>query len=605
MSSMSATTAPPAPVNPAAAAPAAASQRISDRHPAYRIHLNLSRVQAPGAPPCDHCTPADRYQELFIAVQSQQVFADSKTFVDCAPQQEPEAILAAYRALHAQPGFDLGAFVMEHFSSPEVTNDDYVGTPGLSLAEHIDALWPVLTRSPKEHPQRGSALPLAHPYVVPGGRFAELYYWDSYFAMLGLAASGRTTLLHHMTDNFARLIDAFGFVPNGTRTYYLSRSQPPLFASMAELSALAGGPPVSHYLPQLLQEHAFWMDGLHVLHPGDARRRVVALPGGEVLNRYWDDRDTPREESWREDVETASLADRPSPEVYRDLRAACESGWDFSTRWLRAPDPADPATLQLSQICTTQLLPVDLNAFLYRLEVSIAKASQTLGDAATARHFHELAAHRREAVNRLLWNEAEGAYFDYDWKAGTLRTCLTAATLVPLYAGMATEAQAAAVARTVQARLLAPGGLATTECASGQQWDRPNGWAPLQWMAVRGLERYGHRALALEVRRRWIDTVRAVYQREGKLVEKYALRAHEHDTAAGGDGGEYPLQDGFGWTNGVVQCWLDPRYDTEAAAQAIYYGPPDESLMRQSWADEPTAEDSATHGATDGTARGG
>ncbi len=573
---MSATIAPPPPPAAAAAPSGSSAPRTTGRHPAYRI--NLSRVQAPGAPPCDHCTPADRYQELFIAVQSQQVFADSKTFVDCAPRGEPEAILAAYRAEHAQPGFDLGAFVLAHFSPPEIANDDYVGTPGLSMAEHIESLWPVLTRRPQEHPERGTALPMAHAYVVPGGRFAELYYWDSYFTMLGLAASGRSELLHGMTENFARLIDAFGFVPNGTRTYYLSRSQPPLFASMAELTALAGGPPVSHYLPQMLKEHAFWMDGLHVLHPGDARRRVVALAGGEVLNRYWDDRDTPREESWREDVETASGADRPSPEVYRDLRAACESGWDFSTRWLRAPDPADEATLQLSQICTTDLVPADLNALLYRMEVSIAKASQAAGDLPTARHFHDLAAHRREAVNRLLWSESEGAYFDYDWKTGTLRSCLTAATVVPLYAGMATDAQAAAVARTVRARLLAPGGLATTECASGQQWDRPNGWAPLQWMAVRGLERYGHKDLALEVRRRWIDTVRAVYQREGKLVEKYALRATERDKPAGGDGGEYPLQDGFGWTNGVVQCWLDPRYDTVAAAQAVYYGPADDSL---------------------------
>ncbi len=571
---MSAVIAPP----PALAAAAVSSGlRISERHPAYST--NPARVQvpgAPGAPPSDHCTPADRYQELFVAVQSQQIFEDSKTFVDCGPIGEPEDILAAYRAEHAQPDFDLARFVAQHFTAPQVAANDYVGAPGMALAEHIDALWPVLTRKPEDHPVRGSALPLAHPYVVPGGRFAELYYWDSYFTMLGLAATGRSELVQCMTDNFARLIDAFGFVPNGTRTYYLSRSQPPLFAAMAELGALVGGPPVSHYLPQLLQEHAWWMDGLHVLHPGEARRRVVALPGGEILNRYWDDRDTPREESWREDIETASAVDRPSADVYRDLRAAAESGWDFSTRWLRAPDAANPASLHLSQICTTDLLPVDLNAFLYRMEVSIAKASQSAGDRATATHFHDLAAHRREAVNRLMWNEAEGAYFDYDWRRGELRGCLTAATVVPLYAGMATEAQAAAVARAVRTHLLAAGGLATTVCSSGQQWDRPNGWAPLQWMAVRGLERYGHKDLALEVRQRWIETVRAVYQREGKLVEKYAVGNGDGAPLCGGGGGEYPLQDGFGWTNGIVQCWLDPRYDTYAAAQTVYYGPADD-----------------------------
>ena len=167
-----------------------------------------------------------------------------------------------------------------------------------------------------------------------------------------------------------------------------------------------------------------------------------------------------------------------------------------------------------------------------------------------------------------------------------------------------TAARAARISAALEG-LLKPGGLATTLQTSGQQWDAPNGWAPLQWVAVEGLDRYQQTALAQQIGSRFLQQVESLYRKENKLVEKYVLRpCTEH---AGG--GEYPLQDGFGWTNGVVQCWLDPRYDTEAAAQAIYYGPPDESLMRQSWADEPTAEDSATHGATDGTtdgtARGG
>src|SRR5690606_28193278 len=157
--------------------------------------------------PADSLSPADRYQELFVAVQMQRVFPDSKTFVDCAPLTEPERILEAYRARHLEPGFNLYDFVHEHFQPEAAHENDYVSDPERSLVEHIDGLWAVLTRQPREHPVRSSLLPLPNPYVVPGGRFGEMYYWDSYFTMLGLAASGRRDLLRHMADNFAYLID--------------------------------------------------------------------------------------------------------------------------------------------------------------------------------------------------------------------------------------------------------------------------------------------------------------------------------------------------------------------------------------------------------------
>jgi alpha,alpha-trehalase len=374
-----------------------------------------------------------------------------------------------------------------------------------------------------------------------------------------LAQSGCAELLHAMTDNFAYLIDTFGHVPNGNRTYYLSRSQPPVFALMVGLCEACGGQRAQQYLPQLLREHAYWMDGAEGLRPGEAWRRVVALQGGALLNRYWDDRDTPREESWREDVATAAQADRPAAEVYRDLRAAAESGWDFSSRWLQnsgSGDPAVPASFSLSSTCTTSLAPVDLNAFMYQLEMTIARLSRDSGDSATGSAFEAHAAQRRVAMDSLMWSAGEGAYFDFDWQQNRPRRCLSAATVTPLFIGMASRPQAQAVADTVRRRLLAPGGLATTEHASGQQWDRPNGWAPLQWMAVTGFENFGLTSLASDIRQRWLSTVQAVFEREGKLVEKYALRELPHGHAAGGGGGEYPLQDGFGWTNGVTRRWL-------------------------------------------------
>ncbi|WKB53364.1 alpha,alpha-trehalase TreF [Eleftheria terrae] len=508
-------------------------------------------------PAHDTLTPADRYAELFTAVQAQRVFADSKTFVDASPRGEPQAILAAYREQAGRPGFDLASFVRGHFEPPGLPASGYVCSPGEPIEAHIDALWPVLTRKPLQHPARSSLLRLPHPYVVPGGRFAELYYWDSYFTMLGLAPSGRRDLLQAMTDNFAYLIDTYGHVPNGTRTYYLSRSQPPVFALMVEMCEGCGGPQGLGYLPQLMQEYAWWMDGADALAPGQAHRRVVKLPDGALLNRYWDDRDTPREEAYVEDVATAAAAaGRPANEVYRDLRAAAESGWDFSSRWLRGAEDGPPGSEPLSDIATTAILPVDLNALLHKLETKLAELCQARARTAEAAHYRARAEARREAMQRCMWDPAAGAFFDHDWRAGSRRRRLTAATVVPLFVGMASTQQAAAVATTVQRRLLAPGGLSTTEVWSPQQWDRPNGWAPLQWMAVCGLARYGHEALADQIAGRWLATVQEVYRRDGKLVEKYALRQAPQDQACGGGGGEYPLQDGFGWTNGVTRRLL-------------------------------------------------
>ncbi|WP_420826727.1 alpha,alpha-trehalase TreF [Azomonas macrocytogenes] len=505
-----------------------------------------------GVSSADTLSPADRYQELFVDVQTSRIFPDSKTFVDCAPCNHPEQILEAYRAQREQSGFDLRAFVLEHFSFYEIPAKEFVANPDDTLARHIDRLWPILTRHPGQHPMRSSLLPLPHDYVVPGGRFTELYYWDSYFTMLGLEESNERQLLRDMADNFAYLIDTYGHVPNGNRSYYLSRSQPPVFALMTELFEETGVHRASDYLSQLRKEYAFWMDGADFLRPGDAHRRCVRLPCGALLNRYWDDRDTPREESYTEDVHTAQASDRPAHEVYRDLRAGAESGWDFSSRW-----QADPT--RLSSIRTTCILPIDLNSLLYRLELQIARLSKAKGLDACASEFQERAATRRTAIDRYLWSSEIGAYFDYDWQLGQQRENLTAATLTPLFVKLTSTEQAQQIAIVVRERLLAPGGLSTTEVEdSGQQWDRPNGWAPLQWIAIRGLQHYGQYELAMDIEQRWLGVVSDLFERECKLVEKYVLRPH----AGHAKGGEYPLQDGFGWTNGVTRKLLqeDPRH---------------------------------------------
>ena len=504
-------------------------------------------VRTAAVAPADPLTPADRYQELFVAVQTSGVFADSKTFVDCVPLQRPDAILEAYRAQSPLPDFDLREFVHGHFRPEQRPQSGYVSDPDQTLLAHIDGLWPVLTRHPREHPADSSLLPLPEQYVVPGGRFGEMYYWDSYFTMIGLVESGRPDLVHSMADNFAYLIDTFGHVPNGNRTYYLSRSQPPVFALMVSLFERHGLCEAIGYLPQLRREHAFWMGDAAGLRPGEASKHCVRMDDGSVLNRYWDRRDSPREEMYLEDVTTARHSARPAAQVYRDLRSAAASGWDFSSRWF--DDDGDLASTR-----TTTFVPIDLNCFLHELEMQIARLSAQSGATDAAQTFGDLARDRRRAIARWLWNDTDGAYADYDLLRGRVRPPC-AATSTALYVGIASPAQASRIGHFLCERLLDHGGIATTCTRSGEQWDQPNGWAPLQWLAIQGLARYGHKALSCDISRRWLATVGTLYQRESKLVEKYVVQPTP-EGAQGGHGGEYPLQDGFGWTNGVTRKLL-------------------------------------------------
>jgi alpha,alpha-trehalase len=487
-------------------------------------------------------SPADLYGALFRAVQLGRVFPDGKSFVDAVPRRPPAAIMADY-ARRRPTGAALRAFVLANFIVP---GENDRGAP--PLRAHIRALWPLLTRPPVAAVPGASALSLPAPFVVPGGRFREIYYWDSYFTMLGLRVDGRQALVEAMLDDFTSLIERYGRIPNGTRSYYLSRSQPPFFALMLDLSKEADPAVAARRLRALRREHAFWMEGTACLRGSGACGRVVRMPDGTILNRYHDDRDTPRDESYAEDVATArAAAPRPVAETYRDLRAGAESGWDYSSRWLR-----DGRTL--ATVRTGEIVPIDLNSLLYATERRIAERCRAVADAACAVEFGRLADRRRAAIDRYLWVAREGRYADWDRIAAAPTAILSAATLYPLFTGLASPVQARAVAATTQEKLLAPGGLRTTLTVTGQQWDRPNGWAPLQWVAVEALARSGHEPLAREVARRWIGTVDRVYRETGRMLEKYDV-----EEARPGGGGEYPTQDGFGWTNGVTSALLE-RY---------------------------------------------
>lgn len=487
------------------------------------------------------CFFIESLSPLYEAVQKGGIFPDSKFFPDCTPKSAPEDILHAYEQARSQPGFDLKTFVETHFEYPPDAALA-IESAGKPIRQHIGHLWDLLTRQPEPEAGTGTLIPLPHPYVVPGGRFREVYYWDSYFTMLGLRASGRADLIRNMIDNFAYLIDAVGFVPNGNRSYYLGRSQPPFFALMVNLLAeMEGDAILLQYRRPLEKEYAFWMSGEHETGPeSPAHRRVLRMPDGSMLNRYWDDRPGPRPEAWVEDVHTAGQSGRPPEEVYRHIRAAAESGWDFSTRWF-----GDGRNME--SIRTTDLAPVDLNCLLYYLEKTLVHAYRQLPDHVPVEVMRDRARARKNAIQAHCWNEAEGFYFDHDVEGNRHSDAWTLAAVFPLFFNIAEKEQAEKVAHHIENKFLRAGGVVTTLVRSGQQWDSPNGWAPLQWMTVQGLRNYGFHDLAAEIARRWTNLNEKTYADTGKMMEKYNVA--DPDAPAGG--GEYPNQDGFGWTNGV------------------------------------------------------
>lgn len=476
--------------------------------------------------------------ELFEVVQLQNILGDGKTFPDCVPKRSPEEINNDYHQKKKTSGFDLKNFVEQNFELPAAYSSGYQSDLTKSAQQHIENLWDVLTRTPDE--SGGSLIPLPHPYLVPGGRFREIYYWDSYFTMLGLQASGKIEMIRNMIDNFAFLIDMIGYIPNGNRTYFIGRSQPPFFSLMVKLLHSYEADALSRYLPQLEKEYDFWMHGANSLRKNQSVNRVVKLPDDSVLNRYWDEHDTPRPESYKEDVELAHQSSQKPNVLFRHLRAAAESGWDFSSRWFKD-------VTQFSSIHTTEIIPVDLNCLLYHLEQTLSDAYRETDNNTKADDYFQRALIRKNAIQKYCWSYSQNFFFDFDFIEQQQKANYTLAAAFPLFFEVATPEQALAVGQVLEEKFLKHGGLTTTLEHSGQQWDAPNGWAPLQWIAYKGLLNYSLTDLASKLKANWLAINDTVYANTGKMTEKYDVWSERGEAS----GGEYPNQDGFGWTNGV------------------------------------------------------
>lgn len=406
---------------------------------------------------------------------------------------------------------------------------------------------------------------LPHPYVVPGGRFKEMYGWDSYFIQLGLLKDGHLDTAKGMTDNLLYEIENYGTILNANRSYFINRSQPPFITEMVLNVYNRTGDKtwLSKAMPAVENHHNYWTSGGHLINSGPAaglsryfaygEGPAMEVLQGEVENgknhyqriqEYYQTKPVPDYDvNDYYDARTGQL----KPLFYKADRTMRESGFDPSNRF-------GPFNIDIINYA-----PVCLNSLLYRMEKDMSQMYQTLGNPAKAARMENLAQARKERINRVLWDDKAGMYLDYNIKTNQRRFYPYATMFFPLWAGAASPQQAA---RTIQNLpwLESPGGLMTSATQSGNQWDAPFAWAPLQLVAVQGMLNYnvpGAKESAVRISNKFVNQVAKEFSEHGGIFEKYDARRMESDVADGIDYGYDSNELGFGWTNGVFLELLD------------------------------------------------
>ncbi len=399
---------------------------------------------------------------------------------------------------------------------------------------------------------------LPEPYVVPGGRFNEMYGWDSYFILVGLLRDGEVEAAQAMVDNFLYQVDRYGRVLNANRRYYLSRSQPPFLARMVRRVFERTGDRrwLASTVPALEKDHAYWVREPHAT-PETGLSRYYDLgqgPAPEVVADEKDERGRTHYDRVREAIRAAPYPgserfydrsqDRLTDAFYVSDRSMRESGFDPSDRFGRF------------NLEVVDVNPVCLNTLLHRYEEDVAAIYRELGQEAKAERWAGLAAARKVRIDRLLWDEASGLYLDYDLARKSRRDYPFATTFYPLWAGIASEVQARRVVAVALTLLEAPGGLKTSVRETGSQWDAPYGWAPLQLLAVEGMRRYGFSAEADRISQKFLSLVLKEFQEHHAIFEKYDVVRRESATSQGIRFGYASNEIGFGWTNAAfVELW--------------------------------------------------
>lgn len=604
---------------------------------ATALYINGSVVA-----PCD--SPIYCHGEILRQIELARPFQDSKTFVDLPTIRPLEEVIAAFNDLpkplsnntelqeflttyFGEAGSEIAPVPEDELSTNATFLDHVNDTVVRDFVAAVVDIWPNLTRSYVGASNCSgcvdSFIPLNRTFVVAGGRFREPYYWDSFWIIEGLLRTqgSFTEIALNIIENFLDLVRDIGFVPNGARQYYLNRSQPPLLTQMLSVYMDYVGNDTSileRALPILEQEYAFWTRNRSV---------TVETPNGAyTLNHYAVENTQPRPESYREDYITANnrsyyaesgiiypennpLNETERAELYANLASGAESGWDYSSRWLRTPaDAANDVYFPLRSLNVINTVPVDLNSILYMNEISLATYSSMVGNESAAAHYNELAANRSAAMYALMWNSTYNSYFDYNLTSSSqnrytvadadatpseasgappgYQVAFSAAQYYPFWTGAAPAqlknnplAVRLAYQRVQDQLEQKAGGISATNLITGEQWDQPNVWPPLMYILIDGLlntpptfgaddpDYVTTQQLALDLAQRYLDSTFCTWRQsggatpglervegvrgEGIMFEKYA----DNDTSSAGGGGEYEVVEGFGWTNGVL-IWV-------------------------------------------------
>lgn len=521
-------------------------------------------------------SPDERFPQLWgcVALRRAELgFADGKPFVDCEPVDSIEAVEGRLAVASVISDDDKIAFWRTNFKAPGYVSDikgAVAESTDVPLSEHITDMWPRLTYHVPQ--DSGTLLGTRHPHLKSGERYSEGYYWDISDGIEGMITEAQESpamwrQVFGVLRNLADTIERFGFIPNGMRSYYLSRSQPPKYAQMVRRVAESynGGSRhseiIEEFLPQIVKEYEWWMKGAeHVDARAGVRAadHVVVMPDGEMMNRYWDTKDTPRPESAEEDWHTAQrLPESQRGNFYRNVRILAECGRDMNGEMLEDPERLETAIAE-------RIVPVDLNSILADTERMIAEAHVRAGRSVPAQQFQAAFEARKAAI--LKYNVGYNGYpsafkfRDNTFTEGAPTGYKSMNMAHPAARGLLPPEIAENVCRILVDEFLQQGGFVASLYRTGHQWDWPNGWAPDQEEGQNALtktaELTGNNLWNL-----WADVAKLRWVNHNSIVYRLLGKVSEKTNVVTGDpldvqNGEYNLQFDFLWTIGILRKFM-------------------------------------------------
>ncbi|VDK70041.1 unnamed protein product [Litomosoides sigmodontis] len=539
---------------------------------------------------------------IIAAMNLHEVETDSKTLVDRPLKDDPEVVLQEFKKefggipikdmnvrklidfrkrFFGEPGTELNSCFIPEWKElpPKIAR---IKDEGLKLfALFLNRKWKDLCRQivKIENPKRNSLIEVPHPFIVPGGRFKEYYYWDAYWIVKGLIASDLFMMVKNILKNFIYCVKKFGFVPNGGRVYYLRRSHPPFLIPMVYeyYEATKDIAFIKENFDHLVKEYEFWVKNRSM--------KLKDKNGHEhTVYQYRAMSNIPRPELFLADIQVAAQVEKSKRRklfqvkfVYvgasdgvqcingvsivalQDIASTAESGWDFSSRWF-----TDRRTVKTIE--TTNVLPVDLNALLCWNVKILKYFADIIDNKKKAEEFEREERNASKALNAIFYNDVEKAWFDYNLRTKSHNVLFYPTVAIPLFTGCYSALDYDKPAKVVdfinRSRVLDyPGGIPASVNNTGQNWDFPNGWPPLQHIIIEGLRKSGNseaQRMAFILARKWIMANYKVYQATKKMWDKIDV---VRTIPKPGVGAEYIVQDGFGWTNGVILDLLVTYYD--------------------------------------------